>query len=61
VLFGTGVVQMTGAQSGLWQAAVVWGVVVALAICSVGVVSGAHTNPAMRTAASEGKSQEPEE
>lgn len=53
VLFGTGSVAaavLTGAQVGLWQVAVVWGVGVALAIyCSAGV-SGAHLNPAVSLA-----------
>ncbi len=53
VFFGCGVVHaavLTGAQQGLWQVAIVWGVAIMLAIYSVGAVSGAHLNPAMTLA-----------
>jgi glycerol uptake facilitator protein len=53
VFLGCGVVHaavLTGAQSGLWQVAVVWGAAVTLAIYVVGSVSGAHINPAMTAA-----------
>ena len=43
ILFGCGAVHaavLTGAQSGLWQVAIVWGMGVALAAYSVGGVSG---------------------
>ena len=53
VFFGCGAVHaavLTGAQSGLWQVAVVWGVAIMLAIYSVGGISGAHINPAMTLA-----------
>ena len=53
MLFGCGAVHaavLTGAQSGLWQVAIVWGVAIMLAIYSVGGVSGAHINPAMTIA-----------
>ncbi len=53
VFFGCGVVHsavLTGAQVGLWQVAIVWGVGLALAIYVVGGVSGAHLNPAMTLA-----------
>src|SRR5213078_3595353 len=50
ILFGCGAVHaavLTGAQSGLWQVAIVWGMGVAFAAYCVGGVSGAHINPAM--------------
>jgi glycerol uptake facilitator protein len=53
ILFGCGVVHasvLTGAQSGVWQVAVVWGLAIMLAIYVVGDVSGAHINPAMTVA-----------
>jgi len=55
VFFGCGVVHaavLTGAQQGLWQVAIVWGIAIMLAAYSVGGVSGAHLNPAMTLALS---------
>lgn len=53
IFFGCGAVHaavLTGAQSGLWQVAIVWGVAIMLAAYSIGGVSGAHINPAMTLA-----------
>jgi glycerol uptake facilitator protein len=53
VFFGVGSVHaavLTGAQQGLWQVAVVWGVAISLAIYATAGVSGAHINPAMTVA-----------
>lgn len=53
VFFGVGSVHtavLAGAQVGIWQVSVVWGVAVALAIYAVGALSGAHINPAMTVA-----------
>ncbi len=50
VLFGCGAVHaavLSGAQSGLWQVAIVWGISIMLACYVVGAVSGAHINPAI--------------
>ncbi|MEO5882073.1 MAG: MIP family channel protein [Caldimonas sp.] len=54
VFFGVGAVNaavITGAQSGLWQVAVVWAVGVSLAIYASAASSGAHLNPAITLAA----------
>jgi len=53
VFFGVGSVNtavLAGAQQGLWQVAVVWGIGIALAIYTTGAVSGAHINPAITLA-----------
>src|SRR3954453_4358014 len=53
ILFGCGAVHaavLTGAQTGLWQVAIVWGMGVALAAYCVGGVSGAHITPPMTIA-----------
>jgi len=39
-----------GAQTGVWQIAVVWGIAVVIAVGMAGPVSGAHLNPAMTIA-----------
>jgi len=41
-----------GAQTGVWQIAVVWGIAVVIAVGMAGPVSGAHLNPAMTIALS---------
>lgn len=54
VFFGVGAVNasvITGAQTGLWQVAVVWALGVSLAIYSVASLSGAHINPAITVVA----------
>jgi glycerol uptake facilitator protein len=53
VFFGAGSVHtavLTGALTGLWQVAVVWGIGISLAIYALGSISGAHLNPAMTAA-----------
>lgn len=53
VFFGVGAINTavaTGAQQGVWQVAVVWGIGIAMAIYTVGAVSGAHLNPAITLA-----------
>ena len=53
VFFGCGSVHtatLCGAQVGLWQIAIVWGLVIAFAIFITGTISGGHLNPAMTLA-----------
>ena len=53
VFFGVGCVHaavLAGAQSGIWQVGVVWGVAIALAIYATSALSGAHINPAITAA-----------
>lgn len=50
IFFGCGAVHAAvifGAQSGLWQVAIVWGVAIMLAVYSIGGISGGHINPAI--------------
>jgi glycerol uptake facilitator protein len=53
IFFGCGAIHaaiLTGAQAGLWQVAIVWGVAITLAVYVVGGISGAHINPAITVA-----------
>jgi len=53
VFFGVGsvfVAVLTGALQGLFQVAIVWGIVIALSIYATSVISGAHFNPAVTIA-----------
>src|SRR5438067_1047585 len=53
IFFGCGAVHaavLTGAQAGLWQVAIVWGVAIMIAVYVVGGISGAHINPAITVA-----------
>ena len=53
ILFGCGAVHAAvafGAQQGLWQVAIVWGIAIMLAIYTIGGISGAHINPAITIA-----------
>src|SRR4051794_27098516 len=50
IFFGCGSVHaavLTGAHSGLWQVAIIWGVAIMVAVYVIGGVSGAHINPAI--------------
>ncbi len=50
VFFGCGAVHaavLMGAQSGVWQVAIVWGIAIAIACFLCGGISGAHINPAI--------------
>ena len=50
VFFGCGSVHtavLCGAQMGIWQIAIVWGLVIGFAIFITGAISGGHLNPAM--------------
>lgn len=53
VFLGTGAVHtsvLMGAQSGIWQVAIVWGIAIMLAAYAVGGISGAQLNPAITVA-----------
>jgi len=53
VFFGVGAVHaavLAGAQAGIWQVGVVWGVAIAMAIYATSAVSGTHINPAITIA-----------
>src|SRR5207248_8664950 len=53
IFFGCGAVHaavLVGAQAGLWQVAIVWGVAIMLAVYVVGGISGALINPAITVA-----------
>ncbi|MHB1457159.1 MAG: aquaporin, partial [Armatimonadota bacterium] len=53
VFFGIGSVHaavITGAQMGVWQVAIVWGIGIAQAIYTTSAVSGAHLSPAITLA-----------
>lgn len=50
IFFGCGAVHtavILGAQAGVWQVAIVWGVAIMIAVYVVGGISGAHINPAV--------------
>lgn len=50
VFFGCGAVHaavLTGAQSGLWQVAIVWGLIITITVYAIGRFSGPHLNPAI--------------